>query len=478
MIFFRWMVRIALCGWMTVHAAHPTSSTLTEKKTKTPFATTTTSSFLRGGAPVLSKTKKINNVGPRFNNNNKNNNKIKTRLPVGTAPVSSQIFNLIKTIVGAGVLGLPAGMVASFAVAHHDSLSATLVPSMICLLAIGALAAYAFCLIGTLCEQTQSTTYREVWKNTVGPQTAWIPAVACTAVTVCSCIAYSMILGTMVPELLQSILNGFNFMGHKNGVLTALTVFLLLPLCLLRNLSSLAPFSLLGIGGMVYTGLAMQVQHWKGSYPPAMYTSVKSTSASPAILLSMLSTAYMAHYNAPKIYWELQDDKKRDFNKVVGASFAGSMGLMTLIAGTGLATFGVHSASVILSNYNDPWMRVAKWAVALSLICSYPLAFTGVRDGILEYVKPAQRDASFVPVTVSALAIITGIAMTLTNLQTLLAVGGATWGNAVIYLFPAMMFISNENKKAPKDRKSVIGVYAMALTGLALGVVGTSQAIA
>ena len=481
MISFRSVVRLALCGWITVFAAASTATaTITEQRASSALLGKTTSSLLllRGGAPAIRNDKK--NVNNRFNSNSNSNIKKSTsRLPVGTAPVSSQIFNLIKTIVGAGVLGLPAGMVASFAVSHHDSLSATLLPSMICLLAIGGLAAYAFCLIGELCEQTKSTTYREVWINTVGPKTAWIPAVACTAVTVCSCIAYSMILGTMVPELLQSILTNIDFVGQKNGILIGLTALLLLPLCLLRNLSSLAPFSLLGIGGMVYTGLAMQVQHWKGSYPAAVYTSVKTTTASPAILLSMLSTAYMAHYNAPKIYWELQDNKKRDFNKVVGASFAGSMALMALIAGTGLATFGVNSASVILSNYNDPWMRIAKWAVALSLICSYPLAFTGVRDGIMEYVKPAQRDVSFVPVTVSALAIITGIAMTLTNLQTLLAVGGATWGNAVIYIFPAMMYISQQNKKkAPKDKKPVIWVYGMALTGLALGVVGTAQAIA
>merc|ERR1719401_758050 len=39
------------------------------------------------------------------------------------------------------------------------------------------------------------------------------------------------------------------------------------------------------------------------------------------ILVSMLSTAYMAHFNAPKFFTELKDNTIKRYNTVVGTSF-------------------------------------------------------------------------------------------------------------------------------------------------------------
>lgn len=91
--------------------------------------------------------------------------------------------------------------------------------------------------------------------------------------------------------------------------LLGITGLVLLPLCLLRNLSSLAPFSLLGSAGMVYTALAMAVRYFGGAYAkggkfakavaPALQPKFGSVGASgvfstnAAILVAMLSTAYM-----------------------------------------------------------------------------------------------------------------------------------------------------------------------------------------
>jgi hypothetical protein len=91
---------------------------------------------------------------------------------------------------------------------------------------------------------------------------------------------------------------------------------------MLRNLSSLAPFSILGTVGLGFTALAMAFRYLSGSYATA--TPLLAAVAAPlqpafgvagwkaffkpksAILLCMLSTAYLAHYNAPKFFNELQ----------------------------------------------------------------------------------------------------------------------------------------------------------------------------
>ena len=195
----------------------------------------------RGGARLLSKKSSPKNQKAVTS---KPTQKVSDSSSAG-ATIPSHVFNLIKSIVGAGVLGLPAGIAA-----FGDAPSAVL-PALGLLMAIGTMSAYGFSLIGRLCYYTKSYSYRQVWEKTVSPTTAWIPAAACLLVTSCSVLTYSMILSNTIPAL-ASFLNPNWSLSATQGLL-GITLVVLLPLCLLKNLKSLAPFSLLGIIGMVYT---------------------------------------------------------------------------------------------------------------------------------------------------------------------------------------------------------------------------------
>lgn len=95
----------------------------------------------------------------------------------------------------------------------------------------------------------------------------------------------------------------------REQTLFGVTGLVLVPLCLLKDLSSLAPFSLLGIMGMAYTAIAMAVRFFGGDYraggrffkdvvvssKPLFGNKGAMSVFSPSsfILISMLSTAYM-----------------------------------------------------------------------------------------------------------------------------------------------------------------------------------------
>lgn len=228
--------------------------------------------------------------------------------PPGTASVTQLCFNLVKGIVGAGVLSLPAGIAA------WASAPSAVVPAIAMIAAIGGLSGYGFALIGRCCAYTNTKSYRDAWSATVGKKSSLIPAVAVTCKTFAAILAYSMILGDTFVSLLATA----GIQATKVPTLLGVTSFILLPLCLLKNLSSLAPFSLVGSLGMIYTALAMLVRYLGKSYvaplgkfatdcAPALRPSFGSVGAagvltpSAAILVGMLSTAYMAHFNAPKV---------------------------------------------------------------------------------------------------------------------------------------------------------------------------------
>jgi amino acid permease len=104
------------------------------------------------------------------------------------ATVTELIFNLIKGIVGAGVLSLPAGIAA------WGSAPSAVVPAVAMIAIIGALSGYGFALIGRCCAYTNTESYRDAWSATVSEKSSWIPACAVTFKTICAVLAYSMIL--------------------------------------------------------------------------------------------------------------------------------------------------------------------------------------------------------------------------------------------------------------------------------------------
>ena len=225
----------------------------------------------------------------------------------GDATVTQLIFNLVKGIVGAGVLSLPAG-IAAFA-----SGPTGVIPAVSLIAIIGGLSAYGFALIGRCCAYTNTKSYRDAWSATVSEKSSWLPATAVTVKTICACLAYSMILGDTFVSLLSTV----GMASSKVPVTIGLTSIVLLPLCLMKNLSSLAPFSLVGSLGMLYTAVAMCVRYFGKAYTatggfgndmaPSLRPKFGPVGAagvftpSAAILVSMLSTAYMAHFNAPKV---------------------------------------------------------------------------------------------------------------------------------------------------------------------------------
>jgi len=407
--------------------------------------------------------------------------------------MQSEMFNLVKAVVGVGVLSLPAGIAA-----FGDAPSAA-IPAALLIAAIGAIAGYNFSLLGRLCAMTGATSYKGAWEKSVGANTAWIPGLSCVVKTFLATIAYSMVLGDTFKSLTSTV--GLNISREK--CMIGLTLTVILPLCLLKNLSSLAPFSLLGIIGMLYTALAMTVRFLDGSYSdptsgfaadvadslkPSMGTKGASAvfSANALILICMLSTANMAHFNAPKFYLELEDNTIKRWNTVVGTSFAISIVFFIGIAAMGFATFGGASNGFILNNYsnNDAIMGFSRVAFAFALIFTYPLAFVGCRDGVLEMLKVPQEertDAKLNNLTYVILGAVTATALKIKDLSFLMSFGGATLGNALIYVYPALMFrsaVKNLGDDATKAQKmEVYLAMAFAALGVGMGVLGTKMAL-
>ena len=179
----------------------------------------------------------------------------------------------------------------------------------------------------------------------------------------------------------------------------------------------------------------------------------------------------------------MKDNTIPRFLTVVKASFGIAISIFAVMTGLGFLTFGGASSGVILNNYatTDKLMGISRIAVAISLVGSYPLAFVGARDGVLDLFKIKERtDAKVNALTVALLAGVTGLALIIPDVTFVLSFAGATLGNSLIYIFPALMF-----RGAVKKMKNASGAlkrevnFAMANAGLGLvmGALGAKMAI-
>jgi amino acid permease len=165
----------------------------------------------------------------------------------------------------------------------------------------------------------------------------------------------------------------------------------------------------------------------------------------------------------------------------VGTSFGIALLLFVAVASFGFATFGTNCAGLVLQNYStdDSLMSLSRIAVAVSILFSYPLAFVGCINGILDLIQIPQSKRSnklLNIVTIVWLTIITSMAYVLKDLRTLLAFNGATWGNAVIYLLPTYMFVSCVRNRLPERKElqaEIPLVIATGVIGLIMGIIGT-----
>ena len=230
--------------------------------------------------------------------------------PSGSASVSSSIINLSKNIVGSGVLALAAGIAA------FSSAKIAIVPALVLMTALGLLSGYTFSLIARVGDEVGGSTYRDTWAKVFGEKFAIIPAMTITFKTFVGGLSYAIILGDAFASIAK-LAGAPVAMCAPNFWIYLLSALVLLPLSLMRDLSSLAVGSVIGTSGTLYTAVFVWLRKLDKSYAPggqffgaiseaARPAFAAPTAASPLlnpalfVLVSMLSTTFLAHYNAPK----------------------------------------------------------------------------------------------------------------------------------------------------------------------------------
>ena len=402
--------------------------------------------------------------------------------------IAECVFNLVNNVAGAGLLTLSAGM--AMGVGYGPAVGVAL--------ALGAVSAATFSMIGWSCDRLNASTFGELWAATLGKGTAWVIDAFIAAMCASACVVYSGIIGDVGRPLLH--LAGANPAWNTRAAhIVGSAVGVLLPLCLAKSLAFLAYTSLLGLGAVLYTALFVAIRYFDGSYAPGgalRAQLVAAGGAAPAfahasawglspkafVLLSNFGLAYIAHYNAPKFYSDLERRSPQRFDRVVLVAFSVLALLYTGVMVLGHLTFGDVTRSNLLLNYaeGDALAVLGRVATALSILFGYPLAFVGLRDSVGGLCRHwpqtlgwAAAPAARGPLTVGLVAAATTAAVLLTDIGLVVGLTGAVMGSAIVYVVPACIFLrAAELSGAKLPRATKAAATALVPLGAFLGVLG------
>ena len=450
-----------------------------------------------------------------------------SKAPTAAAEASpaSTILSILKSIVGAGIFSLSAGLATG----------PGLLPSCLMLLLLGSTSAYTFYIVGRAAAETGCTTNKQLWERLVDERTGWIYDVIVGVLCLGGLVQFMGTMANLVqfigpwlaqltfpapPDMSASVFTraAYGALAHSSyeAQLLFLTA-LAMPLCLARNLHALRHASAVGAIGVLYAAVLLVVRAVDGSYRlGGAFESTPAIAGTNVIgiqlgglpsFLGSLTTAFIAHLNIPRFYNELRapaseggvtaispgtaarasapaasaasaasrtPPKVRLFGRVVATSFGLAMLSTAIVMASGYVIFGDACTGFVLNNFavTDHGAALLRVATLLSVLGVHPLTFLGLRDACAPLLVQRLKLFSETGLRLTLCALVLFLSLTFRNIARIVAVRGAFLGTLVTMVLPVIIYLKSERgqQEGPVSR----GVHhALVGYGAIMAVVGT-----
>jgi len=343
------------------------------------------------------------------------------------------------------------------------------VPSFVCMFIVWLVCVYTMWMTARNCQIWNSWHLDHQWAMAIGKRTSWVPILA----NALACFGDNLAMTCFIGSISLDAFAVVDFQMSRTQCVILFSVFPILPLCFLKDLSTLAPSSTLGVISIFYTVAVMMFRAGDGSYHeggqyyrdltndgladflpllPANHHLFGFTCIACLKLVSTLSLSFMTHYNACKYYSELKSATPESYAKLtaIALGICASFYAISMIAG--YVTFGYHAQEMILNNYapEDVLITIARFGTGISLIVAYPVTFCGLRESAVSMLKmllPSTTGSLFDSPTVQdrltmfLVLLITITAVFLTDDGLMVGLVGSICGSAVIFVVPTLIHI-------------------------------------
>lgn len=408
--------------------------------------------------------------------------------------VASAVFNLSTTIVGAGIMALPATMRVM-----------GLPIGLALILVMGVLSEFSVEMVVRFTSKVNALTYEEAIGGVCG-RVARVAAQICVLVNNGGIlIVYLIIIADVLAGstdhigLFEQWVGGPGWWNNRTLSIFLTMLFVVAPLVSLEHISSLKYSSAVSIAlALVFviltTGVALVKLFMGQLESPRMLPDLSSKAAIFQIfaVIPIMTNAYICHFNVPPIYNELRNKNVTKMNRVGRMSLAFCTIVYAATALSGYLLFGQATADDILSNfdtnldipYNDFINYVIRVGYAVHIMLVFPLIFFALRLTIDPILFPNSRPLSesrvrFGLLSLGLLVIIFVGAALIPNIWVAFNFTGATTGQCLGFMLPALLVLMSKSRtESDSDRIQKIVAWVMLPVAIFVSAAGvTTQAV-
>lgn len=379
------------------------------------------------------------------------------------------VFNLSCTIVGAGIMSLPAAVK-----------EVGIIPGVLLIVVSGFLTKYSIDLLLRFSDDGRAYSYAQLMEDAFGRVGEMLYQI-CVVVNIGGTIViYLIIIADVVSGSTSSGVHHSGLLEEWFGeqwwtgrifVLIFLTAFVLIPTAWIKRMDSLKYTSAIAVGLAVFFILiVISITIYKLAMgtieEPAFFPTIDNL---PSFLdlftaVPVVVIAYQCHFNVHTIQNELEDPT--EMQGVVKSTLAvcGTVYVMTGLFG--FLLFGDSTASDVLSNFDSdlgvPYSSLINAVVRLSyaahILLVFPVVFYALRlnfDGLVfrSAIPLASDNRRFASTTLGLLLVILLGAICVPSIWVAFQFTGATSGALVCFIFPASIALRDRPKIATKTDK-------------------------
>lgn len=396
----------------------------------------------------------------------------------GTTSIGMSVFNLSNAIMGSGILGL------AFALANTG-----IVLFVLLLISVTLLSIYSINLLLKCSQETGCMVYEKLGEQVFGTPGRLLVFGSITLQNTGAMLSYLFIVKNELPNVIKFLFGMEDISPwYLDGrfLLGVVTIGIILPLCLLKNLGYLGYTSGFSLTCMFFFLVVVIYNKFK---MPCPYISINETlnnsqnatieeqctpkyftfNSKTAYALPTLAFAFVCHPSVLPIYSELRDRTQKKMQLVSHISFFSMFLMYFLTAIFGYLTFYDKVESELLGTYSnkkDILLLTVRLAVIIAVILTVPVLFFTVRSSLFELARKTKyKFWQHLLVTIFLLIIIDLLVIFIPAMKDIFGAIGATSANMLIFILPSMLYlkITTGNDALAKERFWACAFFALGL---------------
>uniref|UniRef100_A0A671MZM5 Sodium-coupled neutral amino acid transporter 3-like n=1 Tax=Sinocyclocheilus anshuiensis TaxID=1608454 RepID=A0A671MZM5_9TELE len=370
----------------------------------------------------------------------------------GKTSFGMSVFNLSNAIMGSGILGL------SYAMANTG-----IILFLVLLTSIAVLSLYSVHLLLRSAGVVGIRAYEQLGKRAFGHPGKILAAVVITISNLISKLPLFCIF--------------FEWFLNGNYLIIIVSVFIILPLALMRRLGYLGYTSGFSLTCMVFFLISVIYKKFNIPCPFDGFTNHTAENISidgeceakyftinqqTAYTVPILAFAFVCHPEVLPIYTELRNPTKRRMQAIANVSILGMFVMYLLTAIFGYLTFYLNTEAELLHTYSkvDPLDRLilcVRLAVLVAVTLTVPVVLFPIRRALLQLLFP---DKPFhwlrhISIALCLLFIANLLVIFVPNIRDIFGIIGATSAPSLIFILPGLFYIRIVSTEPMKSRPKI-----------------------